>query len=72
LSKVRLFQNRNPTIRAIKQGACQLGQRDGFSSNDLMKINKLYSCSATSGGTVNPNPTTTPKPSAGKCNDTHV
>ena len=67
------FQNRNPTIKTTKQGACTLGQRDGFSTTDLMKINKLYGCSATSGGgTVAPNPTTTVKPTAGKCDDTHM
>ena len=67
-----LFQNRNPTIKAIRQGACQLGQRDGFSATDLQKINKLYSCKGTTAGTVNPTPTTTPKPSTGVCNDTHM
>ena len=35
-------QGREPTIEPVKQGECQLGQREGFSDTDIRKLNTLY------------------------------
>lgn len=42
------LQNGKPTIVPKKDGAV-IGQRRGFSSNDLFKINKLYACPSSVG-----------------------
>lgn len=44
-------KNGQKTIKALKDGGTKMGQRDGFSSLDLQKLNKLYQCEATDGGT---------------------
>jgi hypothetical protein len=38
------------TIKALKTGGDKMGQRDGFSSLDLQKLNKLYQCDASTNG----------------------
>ena len=58
-------QNSNPTIMAIQPVVkCTMGQRKGFSSTDLLKINKLYKCSNGEAGTPVPEAVT-------QCVDTH-
>lgn len=37
-------RNGRSTIVALKTGANQMGQRKGFSANDIRQINKLYKC----------------------------
>lgn len=37
-------RNGRPTIVGLKTGADQMGQRKGFSANDIRQINKLYKC----------------------------
>uniref|UniRef100_A0A183II73 Metalloendopeptidase n=1 Tax=Soboliphyme baturini TaxID=241478 RepID=A0A183II73_9BILA len=37
-------KNGEKTILALKRGASRMGQRDGFSELDLMKVKKLYDC----------------------------
>jgi len=56
-------RNGSPTIKKIKGGKCQLGQRKGFSDMDVKKINTLYSCVGytQTTGSVKPKPTK-PKP----------
>ena len=36
--------NGRSTIVGLKTGANQMGQRNGFSANDIRQINKLYKC----------------------------
>jgi len=50
--------------------ACNLGQRKGFSENDIYKINKLYYCSnhGGNGGTTEPEMV---KPTVDQCTDVH-
>lgn len=54
-------RNGKKTIKSIKGGKCQLGQRKGFSEMDVKKINTLYSCAGYIQTTGKPNPTK-PKP----------
>jgi len=37
-------KGRSPTIEAIREGECKLGQREGFSDTDIRKLNTLYEC----------------------------
>uniref|UniRef100_A0A0N4UF60 Metalloendopeptidase n=1 Tax=Dracunculus medinensis TaxID=318479 RepID=A0A0N4UF60_DRAME len=57
--------NGRRTIVALKPGSGDMGQRRGFSTLDMKKLNKLYSCSDKT-----PSITTTAKPTE-KCEDTH-
>lgn len=55
-----LFRNGQPTI-VPKQSGAAIGQRKGLSSNDRLKINRLYQCD----GGVNPGPAPAPSPAGG-------
>jgi len=59
-------KNRRKTISEKNHGTgCKLGQRNGFSKTDLLKINKLYQCSGTTGtGTGE-------ETGSGECKDGH-
>ena len=37
-----MLQNKKPTIVALKNTRCELGQREGLSDTDILKLNKLY------------------------------
>jgi len=37
-------KNKKPTIVALKNTRCELGQREGLSDTDILKLNKLYQC----------------------------
>ncbi|XP_023325705.1 zinc metalloproteinase nas-4 [Eurytemora carolleeae] len=53
---------RDPTIVPVKEGECQLGQREGFSDTDIRKLNTLYQCSGypqVGNSVTNPEATTT-------------
>lgn len=39
-------RNGRPTIMGLRSGSNQMGQRKGFSANDVRQINKLYKCPA--------------------------
>ncbi|GMR61607.1 hypothetical protein PMAYCL1PPCAC_31802, partial [Pristionchus mayeri] len=47
-AKTAFSKNGRPTIEPKKSGVT-IGQRRGFSSNDLFKINKLYACPSSNG-----------------------
>ncbi|XP_023325046.1 zinc metalloproteinase nas-13-like [Eurytemora carolleeae] len=56
---------RDPTIVPLKQGKCQLGQKEGFSDTDIRKLNTFYQCSGypqVDNSVTKPEPTTTVKP----------
>ncbi|GMT36552.1 hypothetical protein PFISCL1PPCAC_27849, partial [Pristionchus fissidentatus] len=76
-AKTAFSKNGKPTITPKKDGVT-IGQRRGFSTNDLYKINKLYACPAsTQGGppsssSASSMTTTTPSPRTqvlSKCKD---
>ena len=42
MNKMFVDQARDPTIVPLKQGKCQLGQKEGFSDTDIRKLNTFY------------------------------
>jgi len=65
-------KNGQPTISQIRQGQCNLGQRDGFSDTDIRKLNTLYQCKGypqTGNTTPKPTTTTTTTTGTGDCED---
>jgi meprin B len=42
--KYAFSKNGNPTLLAIQNPDRNLGQRDGFSEIDIVKVNALYDC----------------------------
>ena len=56
-----------PTLTALPSaGTGRMGQREGFSSLDVQKLNRLYSCDSTT-----PKPTPPPPPQPTACDDTN-
>ncbi|XP_043203448.1 zinc metalloproteinase nas-15-like [Amphibalanus amphitrite] len=59
-----------PTLTALRSaGNGRMGQRDGFSSLDVQKLNSLYGCGGTKPKPPPPPPPPTPKPTV--CEDTN-
>ncbi|KRZ79562.1 Zinc metalloproteinase nas-4 [Trichinella papuae] len=51
--KEAFSRNGRATLIPLKTGSEQMGQRDGLSAKDILKINKLYACNLTIYGTSN-------------------
>ncbi|KRZ11556.1 Zinc metalloproteinase nas-4 [Trichinella zimbabwensis] len=51
--KEAFSRNGRATLIPLKSGSEQMGQRDGLSGKDILKINKLYACNLTIYGTSN-------------------
>ncbi|KRZ24175.1 Zinc metalloproteinase nas-4 [Trichinella pseudospiralis] len=51
--KEAFSRNGRATLIPLKSGSEMMGQRDGLSAKDILKINKLYACNLTIYGTSN-------------------
>lgn len=52
-SPTAFSRNGQPTIESKSKSNDKMGQRDGFSNKDIMKINKMYNCKAATASAVN-------------------